>query len=163
MHDQLSRESICLTSIGSAVRTRHRVPCTILVLCRSRKKWPERRLDDRNHKRSARSKDLKWRDTYGECGGIGRHTGLWFRRRGIASSSLVTYPKVVYLVVGQLKLCRVSAHHLFMEEWPSGLWHCLGKAARVTPPQVRILFLPPWAKIASLSGVRQDTAPCSWD
>ena len=30
---------------------------------------------------------------YGECGGIGRHTGLWFRRRGIASSSLVTYPK----------------------------------------------------------------------
>ena len=29
---------------------------------------------------------------YGECGGTGRHTGLWFRRRGIASSSLVTYP-----------------------------------------------------------------------
>ena len=31
---------------------------------------------------------------YGECGGIGRHTGLWFRRRGIASSSLVTYPRL---------------------------------------------------------------------
>ena len=32
---------------------------------------------------------------HGECGGLGRHTGLWFRRRGIASSSLVTYPRVV--------------------------------------------------------------------
>ena len=30
-----------------------------------------------------------------------------------------------------------------MEEWLSGLKHRLGKAARVTPPQVRILFLPP--------------------
>lgn len=31
-----------------------------------------------------------------------------------------------------------------MEEWLSGLKHRLGKAARVTPPQVRILFLPPY-------------------
>ena len=35
-----------------------------------------------------------------------------------------------------------------MEEWPSGLRHRLGKAARVTPPQVRILFLPPYAGVA---------------
>ena len=31
-----------------------------------------------------------------------------------ASSNLVSSSKVVCLVVGQLKLCRVSAHHLFI-------------------------------------------------
>ena len=39
---------------------------------------------------------------YGGCGGIGRHTGLWFRRRGIASSSLVTYPKTYILFIQNL-------------------------------------------------------------
>lgn len=39
----------------------------------------------------------------------------------------------------------------FMEEWPSGLRHRLGKAARVIPPQVRILFLPPYAGVAQRS------------
>ena len=37
-----------------------------------------------------------------------------------ASSNLVSSSKVVCLVVGQLKLCRVSAHHLYIGESSNG-------------------------------------------
>ena len=84
---------------------------------------------------------------YGECGGIGRHTGLWFRRRGIASSSLVTYPmgflcrkRGVYMRVWRY----LFKNRQFTEEWPRGRWRHLGKVVKGNLPWVRIPLLPPF-------------------
>ena len=93
--------------------------------------------------------DLKWRDTYGECGGIGRHTGLWFRRRGIEGSSPFTYPRTwkngreaygAILERWWRETFRGFESHFFlhMRVSPSGRWRESPKLVCVSTTWVRI-------------------------